>query len=194
MEDEGAYKPDFSAHVGSEHLRCIRISKATFDSITSFVKHDRGENGTPALGEGRTGYSRSNAINGRHTPSSDKDRRSGGVGVVDGEKGGTSVGRSKDRMQGRSSPGARAMVAIGQDSPPFKIGQTMTVSSITLDPGEEPLLATEEEENDVPEEDVEEIVAMVGGGHQSHEANGVATPNSNYTLADSTEPDSGHIA
>ena len=35
VEDEGLYKPDFSAHAGSEHLRCIRISKATFDNSTS---------------------------------------------------------------------------------------------------------------------------------------------------------------
>eukprot|EP00903_Cladosiphon_okamuranus_P010078 g9546.t1 len=35
VEDEGAYKPDFSAHAGSERLRCVRISKASFDTITS---------------------------------------------------------------------------------------------------------------------------------------------------------------
>lgn len=40
MEDEGAYKPDFSAHAGSERLRCVRISKASFDTITSMSKQE----------------------------------------------------------------------------------------------------------------------------------------------------------
>lgn len=35
MEDEGSYKPDFSAHVGGDLLRCIRISKVSFDKIAS---------------------------------------------------------------------------------------------------------------------------------------------------------------
>lgn len=33
VEEEGQYKPDFSAHVGSELLRCLRISKLSFDLI-----------------------------------------------------------------------------------------------------------------------------------------------------------------
>ncbi|CAM9396109.1 unnamed protein product [Scytosiphon promiscuus] len=40
VEDEGAYKPDFSAHAGSERLRCVRISKASFDTITSMSKQE----------------------------------------------------------------------------------------------------------------------------------------------------------
>lgn len=40
MEDEGTYKPDFSAHAGSERLRCVRISKASFDTITSMSKQE----------------------------------------------------------------------------------------------------------------------------------------------------------
>lgn len=42
VEDEGTYKPDFSAHAGSERLRCIRISKASFDTITSLSKQEEG--------------------------------------------------------------------------------------------------------------------------------------------------------
>lgn len=40
VEDEGTYKPDFSAHAGSERLRCVRISKASFDTITSMSKQE----------------------------------------------------------------------------------------------------------------------------------------------------------
>lgn len=40
VEDEGTYKPDFSAHAGSERLRCIRVSKASFDTITSLSKQE----------------------------------------------------------------------------------------------------------------------------------------------------------
>lgn len=40
VEEEGAYKPDFSAHVGSEILRCLRISKTSFDSMLSAGKMD----------------------------------------------------------------------------------------------------------------------------------------------------------
>ncbi|CAM9222366.1 unnamed protein product, partial [Hapterophycus canaliculatus] len=47
VEDEGAYKPDFSAHAGSERLRCVRISKASFDTITSMSKQE--EEAPPGL-------------------------------------------------------------------------------------------------------------------------------------------------
>ncbi|CAM9429313.1 unnamed protein product [Pylaiella littoralis] len=47
VEDEGTYKPDFSAHAGSERLRCVRISKASFDTITSMSKQE--EQTPPAL-------------------------------------------------------------------------------------------------------------------------------------------------
>lgn len=47
VEDEGTYKPDFSAHAGSERLRCVRISKASFDTITSMSKQE--EEAPPAL-------------------------------------------------------------------------------------------------------------------------------------------------
>lgn len=40
VEDEGTYKPDFSAHAGSERLRCVRISKASFDTITSMSRQE----------------------------------------------------------------------------------------------------------------------------------------------------------
>lgn len=40
VEDEGSFKPDFSACAGSEHLRCLRISKAIFDTITSRSKQE----------------------------------------------------------------------------------------------------------------------------------------------------------
>ncbi|CAM9531830.1 unnamed protein product [Laminaria digitata] len=39
VEDEGTYKPDFSAHAGSEHMRCVRISKASFDTVMSLSRH-----------------------------------------------------------------------------------------------------------------------------------------------------------
>lgn len=41
MEDEGEYKPDFSAYSGSDHLRCIRISKATFGDIVASSMDDK---------------------------------------------------------------------------------------------------------------------------------------------------------
>ena len=40
VEDEGTYRPDFSAHAGSERLRCVRISKASFDTITSMSRQE----------------------------------------------------------------------------------------------------------------------------------------------------------
>lgn len=43
VEDEGEYKPDFSAHSGSDHLRCIRISKATFDGVVCSSTDSNGE-------------------------------------------------------------------------------------------------------------------------------------------------------
>ncbi|CAM9598856.1 unnamed protein product [Ectocarpus sp. 12 AP-2014] len=43
VEDEGAYKPDFSAHAGSERLRCVRISKASFDTVMSMSKQEEEE-------------------------------------------------------------------------------------------------------------------------------------------------------
>lgn len=43
VEDEGAYKPDFSAHAGSERLRCVRISKASFDTVMSMTKQEEEE-------------------------------------------------------------------------------------------------------------------------------------------------------
>lgn len=41
VEDEGTYKPDFSAHAGSEHMRCVRISKASVDTITSLSRQEQ---------------------------------------------------------------------------------------------------------------------------------------------------------
>lgn len=38
VQDEGTYKPDFSAHAGSEHMRCVRISKASVDMVTSLSR------------------------------------------------------------------------------------------------------------------------------------------------------------
>lgn len=40
VEDEGTYRPDFSAHAGSDHMRCIRISKASFDTVTSMSRQE----------------------------------------------------------------------------------------------------------------------------------------------------------
>ena len=48
VEDEGTYKPDFSAHAGSERLRCVRISKASFDTITSTSTSTQQEGQPPA--------------------------------------------------------------------------------------------------------------------------------------------------
>lgn len=41
VEDEGTYKPDFSAHAGSEHMRCVRISKASVDAVTSLSRQEQ---------------------------------------------------------------------------------------------------------------------------------------------------------
>lgn len=68
VEDEGTYKPDFSAHAGSERLRCVRISKASFDTITSMSRQE-GET-PPAL--------RIEADNGENAAAAD------GGGIVDG--------------------------------------------------------------------------------------------------------------
>lgn len=50
VEDEGTYRPDFSAHAGSEHFRCIRISKASFDTVTSLSRQEGVVPYSPDLG------------------------------------------------------------------------------------------------------------------------------------------------
>lgn len=192
VEEEGAYKPDFSAHVGSEQLRCIRISKASFDTMASLPKHAPPMSLTVETG-GMDSYRSIGSSNGARSDTT------------------TPMGRtvSKGRGQGRFSP-ARARAATGDSgkstSASLKIRQALSVTAMSPSAakgaasreksgeksGNEVWNARvmEEEKKDVVREEAE-VVGVLGGEHAvvpSEEA----VPNCDYTTSDTTEPDSGH--
>lgn len=132
VEDEGTYRPDFSAHAGSERLRCVRISKASFDTITSMSKQEK--QAPPALkmelssedaADGGTFDGMSATVAG----GSERDRRTKPTGVSDegakrsittptasnSSSGGTAMGRiTVSSPKGRRSMASQASLKILQ--------------------------------------------------------------------------------
>lgn len=127
------YKPDFSAHIGSELLRCIRISKASFDTILSLSKQE-----DPNLvedlqySEGGTGSNSDNFVGRRRAGS----ERSGGIVTPIGGST-TSRGKGGAMVSGRFSPGGKIHRSFsGENSTSAKLRRSVSVVKATLDPGE----------------------------------------------------------
>lgn len=184
VEEEGTYKPDFSAHVGSEQLRYIRISKVSLDAMSSPPKYAPF---TPLTVE--TG-----GIDSYRSIGSSNGARSAGSGVA------TPLSHTTNRSkgQGRFSPaGIRAVKGDGakSSSASFKIRQALTVAVMNPAapvPGEKSgkkmpnARVTQEEKKDAVVEKAEVAAALGGERNQDEES----VPKSDYTTSHTTDPDS----